>query len=226
MASGSSMESGGGLGPARIADRTVDHEVGDMDALRRQLARDALRQAAQGELAHRERRRELVALHAGRGAGEQDRALAAGQHAPGGLLRHEEAAERGDPQRIGHRRRIELDQRPARCARWRCRPRCPAARRAPSSIVSNSAATCSGSPASQATVAAPVAAAKPAQLVDVARRQADLDPLGREQARQRGAQPVARADDQGRPIVSMLLILTRLGRAFAARIHAAHSLPC
>src|SRR5271167_2285338 len=52
------------LDPAGIADRAVDDEVGDMDALRRQLARHALGEAAQRELAHRERRRQRVTLDA------------------------------------------------------------------------------------------------------------------------------------------------------------------
>ena len=42
----------------------VDDDMSDMDALRRQFARHALREAAQRELAHRERRRLGIALHA------------------------------------------------------------------------------------------------------------------------------------------------------------------
>src|SRR3954447_22049071 len=46
----------GRIGPGRTADATIDHEMRDMNALRRQLARHALRQPAQRKLAHRERR--------------------------------------------------------------------------------------------------------------------------------------------------------------------------
>src|SRR5579859_6855995 len=66
---------------AGARDRAVDHEVLDVDALRRELAGEALREAAQRELRHREGRRLRVALDARRGAGEEDRAEAARQHA-------------------------------------------------------------------------------------------------------------------------------------------------
>ena len=99
-----------------------------MDALRRQLAGDALRQPAQRELRHRERGGELVALDAGRGAGEQDRPPTARQHPPRRLLRHQESAERADLQRLLPRPPGRA--RPAARApgRWHCRSRCRAAR--------------------------------------------------------------------------------------------------
>src|SRR5262249_15621244 len=50
--------------PAFAADAAVDDHVADVNAGRRQLARDALREAAQRELAHRKRRRLSIALHA------------------------------------------------------------------------------------------------------------------------------------------------------------------
>src|SRR6266508_967166 len=57
-------------------DPAVDDEVRDVDALGRELPRHALREAAQRELPHRERRRFGVALHARRGAGEENRPCA------------------------------------------------------------------------------------------------------------------------------------------------------
>ena len=66
------------LGPRRTADPAVDDEMRHVDALRRQFARQALRQAAQRELAHREGRRVRIALHAGGRAGQQDRARPCG----------------------------------------------------------------------------------------------------------------------------------------------------
>ena len=116
MASGSSMLSGlsGGSAPARAADAAVDDDMGDMDALRRQFARHALRQAAQREFAHGERRRLRIALDAGRGAGEQDGAVALRQHALGRLLRHQEAAEGADRHRLLDLVGIEFDERAAR----------------------------------------------------------------------------------------------------------------
>src|ERR1700733_9142795 len=53
-----------------LGDAAVDHNVADMDVFRLQLAGEALRQAAQRKLAHRERRRARVALYRGAGAGE------------------------------------------------------------------------------------------------------------------------------------------------------------
>ncbi len=116
MASGSSSESGwsGGSMPARRADAAVDDDMRDMDALRRQLARHRLRQPAQRELAHGERRRLRIALHAGRGAGQEHRAVPMRQHAPHRRLRDQESAEGGDGNRLLDLGRIEIDQRPAR----------------------------------------------------------------------------------------------------------------
>src|SRR6476646_8681019 len=59
----------GYLHPARAPDAAVDHDMGDVNALGRKLARHALSKSAQRELAHRERRRLRVALHARRRAG-------------------------------------------------------------------------------------------------------------------------------------------------------------
>ena len=97
---------------ARRQDAAVDDEMGDVDVLRRQLPRHALRQPAQAELAHGEGGGVGVALDAGRGAGELDRAAAARQHAPRRRLPHQEAAIAGDHQRLLHRRRVELGDRP------------------------------------------------------------------------------------------------------------------
>src|SRR2546427_4897849 len=73
------------LARSRIArgprDPAVDDEVRDVDALWGELARHALREAAQRELPHRERRRFGIALHARRGSGEENRPRAAGEHA-------------------------------------------------------------------------------------------------------------------------------------------------
>ncbi len=106
----------GRLSARRAADAAVDDEVRDMDALRRQFARHALRQPAQRELAHGERRRLGVALDAGRGAGEQDGAVPVRQHALDRLLRHQEAAEGADRdglRHIGSRKFHEGAARPA-----------------------------------------------------------------------------------------------------------------
>ena len=116
--------SGGSVRPG-LRMRAVDDEVGDVDALRRQLARHALRQPAQRELAHRERRRLRIALDARRGAGEQDRAVPARQHAPDRLLRDQEAAERAAAIAAG-----PPPGRDRRTARAAARPRCRRRRRA------------------------------------------------------------------------------------------------
>src|ERR1700687_5355507 len=76
----------------RAAHPAVDHEMGDMDALGPEFSRRALRQTAQGELAHREGRREREPLDAGAGAGQEDRAMPVRDHAPRRLLGDEEPA--------------------------------------------------------------------------------------------------------------------------------------
>jgi len=63
-----------------------------MDALRRQLARHALSEAAQCKFAHRKRCRQRIALDACRGAGEEDRAAPLRKHSRRRLSRHEKPA--------------------------------------------------------------------------------------------------------------------------------------
>src|SRR3546814_20833647 len=108
------------LGPRIVRplpDAAVDHEMGDMDALRCQFARQALRQAAQRELAHGERGGAGVALDARRSAGEQETAAAVRDHLPGGGLRHEEAAEAGTPKRLFDLRGYDFGHRTERAIR-------------------------------------------------------------------------------------------------------------
>src|SRR5262249_6501953 len=103
----------GGVGAVRAPDAAVDHDVSHVDALRRKLARHALGEAAQRELAHGEGRRLGIALDPRGGAGEQDRAVLLRQHAPCRLLGDEEAAIGGHRERLLHVERIELDERTA-----------------------------------------------------------------------------------------------------------------
>ena len=70
----------GGLAASRIPDHPVDVDPGHMNSLGVQFPRHRLRQASLRELAHGERRRLRVALHARRSASEQDRAGFARQH--------------------------------------------------------------------------------------------------------------------------------------------------
>ena len=101
------------LGPSRIPDRAVNDEMRDMDALRRKLAGDALRQPAKCELSHRERGRARVAFDAGRGARKQDGAAAVWQHPLGCGLRDEKPAIGCDGQGACNIGRVEVDQGPA-----------------------------------------------------------------------------------------------------------------
>src|SRR3954464_7184638 len=102
-----------GFRSARPFDAAVDHHVRDVNALRRQFARHALREAAQRELAHREGRRLSKSLHTGGRAGEQDGAVAFWQHAANRLLRHQEGTIGSDGECLLDFRRIEIDQRSA-----------------------------------------------------------------------------------------------------------------
>src|SRR5689334_5363907 len=99
---------------AGLADAAIDHEMRDMDVLRCELARHALRQAAQPEFPHREGGREREAFDAGRSAREKDRAVAGFQHQPRGLLADEEAAIAADHDRVLHLVGLELGDRAAR----------------------------------------------------------------------------------------------------------------
>src|SRR5258708_15827363 len=94
---------------AFLGDAAIDNDVAYMDILRLQFASEALREAAQGKFAHRERRRIWIALDRGAGPGEEDRAVALLRHAPRRLLGDEKPTERGDLDRLLDRRRIEVD---------------------------------------------------------------------------------------------------------------------
>ena len=186
-----------GSGAVRAAHAAVDDEVDHVDALRAQLARRALRQAAQRELAHGEGGREREALHAGRCAGEQDRAVlvsAAMRRAACCTTRKPPKAEISMARlTLGRRRCRRCGRAPGR---WRCRRRDRASRssRRPSS---NSLATASGSEASAAKVAAPVSAASGASLSMLRAARPTLRPAAGERAGQRGADAGAGPDDQG-----------------------------
>ena len=114
---------GGGIEQARgfacwllsplALDAAVDDDMRHMDPLWVQLARHALREAAERKLAHRERRRLRVALDAGGGPGEHHAAVLLRQHALDRLLTHQEAAEGGGHQGLFDLRRIEFGDRPA-----------------------------------------------------------------------------------------------------------------
>src|SRR5690606_20550549 len=80
------------IAAVRRANRAVDDKMCDMQVLRLKFARHALREAPQAELAHRERRRTRIALHAGRCAREEDAAVAGLHHPLRRLLSDEEAA--------------------------------------------------------------------------------------------------------------------------------------
>src|SRR5204862_6643066 len=84
-----------------------------VNALRMKLACQALREAAQREFAHGEWCRLDVALDAGGCAREQDRTLAAWQHAPCGLLRHLESPIDRDRNGFCHLHGVQVDERSA-----------------------------------------------------------------------------------------------------------------
>ena len=115
MASGSSRASGRSAASGRRALRMPPSTTtwATWMPCGRELAGHALGEPAQRELAHGERRRLGIALHARRRAREQDGAAAARQHAARRLLRHQEAAERRHQDRFLDLGGIEVDERPA-----------------------------------------------------------------------------------------------------------------
>jgi hypothetical protein len=100
----------GASGIALLLDAAVDDEMGDVDVLRREFPGHALGEATQPELAHGEGCGERIALDAGRGAGEEDRAVAALQHQLRRCLAHQEAAVAGHHQGLLDLDGIELDE--------------------------------------------------------------------------------------------------------------------
>ncbi|MNQ71950.1 hypothetical protein D3C85_866400 [compost metagenome] len=76
-------------------DGAIDDRVGDMDALRTQLAGHALGQGAQGELGAGEGGKIGPATQGGAGAGEDDAAASAWQHDLGRLAASQEAGQGG-----------------------------------------------------------------------------------------------------------------------------------
>src|SRR4029079_425092 len=102
------------LGPRCAANAAVDHEMRDVDAVRRQFAGHALRKAAQCELAHRKGGRVRIALHARRCAGKKNGAMPVWEHAARGLLRHQKASKRADGDGLRNIGRDQIDQCAAR----------------------------------------------------------------------------------------------------------------
>src|ERR1051326_615801 len=95
---------------ALLLDAAVYDEMRDVDVLGLQLTRHALSETAQAEFPHGERRRLGVALDAGGGAREQDRAVAALQHLPPRGLAYEKPAVAGHHERLLDLDGIQLDQ--------------------------------------------------------------------------------------------------------------------
>ena len=86
----------------------------DVDVLRSKLPGHTLCQSAQSELAHGEGGGLRIALDTRRGAGEQNAAAAARQHAPRRRLSHQKAAEGRDHESRGHLAWIDVYQ----CTRY------------------------------------------------------------------------------------------------------------
>src|SRR5262249_7457832 len=91
----------------------IDDEMRDVDAFRRELARHALREATQGELSHRERRRLRISLDAGGRTREENRAGPLCQHSRRRALRDQERPESADDQGAPDLLRIERRERTA-----------------------------------------------------------------------------------------------------------------
>src|SRR5580658_2422558 len=181
-------------GVAGLADAAVDDEMADMDVLGRKLAGEALREAAQAELAHGEGCRAGIALDAGGCAGEEDRAVAARQHALRRRLCRKEAAIAADEQGFQHLIGIELANGAGEAAAWivdhEIRRSALGVERGKERIDLLAAAR----------VAAPGAGARLGderhQLLGVPRGEIHAHLLLGEEARKRGAQAAAGTDDE------------------------------
>src|SRR5207248_9914517 len=94
-------------------DAPVDDEVRDMDVLRAELAREALREATQRELADGKGRGLGIALDARGSAGEEKRAAPALHHALERRLGDEKAAIGAHDHRLEHFGALEIEERSA-----------------------------------------------------------------------------------------------------------------
>ena len=83
-----------------LIDSGFNGEVGDMNALRAQLARHALRQGAEAEFRDRKGGKFIEPDPAAAAAGEEDRSLPASNHAPGGFSAGMHAAEANAPPHV------------------------------------------------------------------------------------------------------------------------------
>lgn len=189
----------GGLCTDRTADAAIDHEMRDMDSLRREFAGERLCEAAQREFAHGEGRRLSKTLDAGGGAGEQDGAALVRQHALQRLLRDQETAEGADGNGGGDIGRREFDERAAGAL---------------AGIVDDDVGGADlrfdileelrhvvGLRGIAGEGFGAGLAAERIELAGIARGEGDADALLRQQARERCADAFAGADDQGRFVV-------------------------
>src|SRR5271170_1416933 len=92
-------------------DRAVDDDMGDMDALGPQFARQTLGQSPERVLRPGESGKARAAAKAGGRAGEQDRATPALDHRPRGLAAGQESGQRGHLPDFGIDLRRRLDDR-------------------------------------------------------------------------------------------------------------------
>ena len=127
-----------------------------------------------------------IALDAGGGAGEEDRAVPVGQHAPRRLLGDQEAAEGADRDRLLDLGRHQIDERHRARARWHCRRRRRARRLALDSAEQARDLIGIGGVAGKGLGAG--LGAERGELVDLARRERDVHAFAREEPRQRRAE--------------------------------------
>src|SRR5262249_45135070 len=138
------------------------------------------------------------ALHAGGGPGQQDGAMAFRQHAPGGLLRHQEGAEDADLDGALDVVRRQLDQRPAHPATGIVDDNVGRARLRLDRFEQGGNILGLGGVALVDRGAGLLG--KRGELVDLACRNGDAKSVARKQARQRRAEAGAGADDQRRAV--------------------------
>src|ERR1700730_10051262 len=189
------------FGARGAANAAIDDEMRDMNSLRRQFARHALGEPAQREFSHREGCGLRIALDAGGSAGEQDRAVLVGQHPFYGLLRDQKAAERADRDRLRHVGRHQIGEHATR----------PAAGVVDDHVGRPDLTLDQAEQALDLVRVGGIAgkgagaglAAERTQLFDPAGRQRDPKAFAGKQPRQRGAEALAGADNEGGLVVRL-----------------------
>ena len=99
-----------------LPNAAVDREMSNMNILRRQFSRHALRKSAQAEFAHREGGRVCISPVTRRCASQKDRPASSLEHETCRRLSYEKSAIAGDKDGLAHGLDVQVDDGPSPAA--------------------------------------------------------------------------------------------------------------